>query len=181
MTQTYKEMYDEMKKGWKSGLYDGTECGVGSAMERTTEIREALPKIINDYKITKINDAGCGDLHWMKEVDLGNVVYAGYDLVPRHKDVTQLDICEHPMPQCDLVICRDVFLHLSDERIRKTLDLFKMSGTYALISSYYQEITDQFPNRKNLMAEPHNFPEPLFTVEEPYFKRFVGLWKLEDL
>jgi hypothetical protein len=179
--QTFKEMRDEMVRGWKSGLYDGTECGVGSAIEHTVEIRAALPDIISTYKIKSINDAGCGDLHWVSKFDLGDVKYQGYDLVPRHKDVIKLDMCEEVMPTCDLIVCRDVFLHLSNDRIKKVIDNFNKSGTYCLISSYYQEITDKYPNRKNLLAEPLNFPDPLLKIEEPYFNRFVGLWKIKDL
>ena len=175
-----------MEAGWKMGLPEGTPCGKGSTQASTVEIRSALPDIVKKYKIKKINDAGCGDLHWIKSVDLGKVDYKGYDLVPRADGVQQIDISRKKMRKSDLIICRDVFIHLTKDRIFAALENFKATGKYLLTTSYDENENNlisahrQF-SRISLVDEPFNFPEPLLRIEELEEGRWVGLWELSSL
>ena len=55
-------MKSMFEKGWSAS---GTVCGWGSEIEHTENIRKQLPQIIKDYGSKSVNDAGCGDLHWI--------------------------------------------------------------------------------------------------------------------
>ena len=44
--------------------------GPGSTLESAFELRKAIPELINENKKNSIADVPCGDLTWMKDVDL---------------------------------------------------------------------------------------------------------------
>jgi len=104
-------------------------------MSSTENIRKWLPGLVDRYDIKTVCDAGAGDLHWVSHVEW-DVDFYPFDLVPRHKDVKQLDISQEALPPCDLIICRMVFNHMSPEDTRKAIELFKKSGKYLLASTY---------------------------------------------
>ena len=108
---------------WRGGLAEGTPCGEGSLMKNAKVISSWLPDICNRFNIKTVCDAGAGDMHWIKHVDW-DVDYKPYDLIPRSKDVAKLDITIESMPKCDAILCRMVFNHLDDDRIKMALDLF---------------------------------------------------------
>jgi hypothetical protein len=124
--------------------------GPGSTLESTFEIRKVLPKLINEYKINSIADVPCGDLNWMKEVDLKNVNYSGFDIVPNIVEKNRMtfsdmqfqvfDAVEEILPEKDLIICRDLLIHLTNEQSRKVLANFKKSGSKFLLCSTYTNI-----------------------------------------
>jgi hypothetical protein len=120
---------------WIGGLKDGTPCGNGSTLAATQHIRAVLPDVALRYGIESVCDAGAGDLHWMQFVQW-DVQYRAFDFVPRHSDVIALDITREALPQCDLILCRHVLIHLDPERIIDALKLFKSSGRYLLASQY---------------------------------------------
>ena len=68
---------------YKKGLWDGkgqSRSGAGSTLEATQNIRETLPKLLDELEATALVDLGCGDFFWMKEVDLP-CKYIGLDVV----------------------------------------------------------------------------------------------------
>ena len=189
------------KNGWK-GL--GTVCGWGSKIKHTKQIRHDLPRIIQYLSnITnhtiKINDAGCGDLWWWKKMQLDSIDYLGYDLFPKQSwtnstyNCQKLNICQEPMRTCDLIVCRDVFIHWPNEYILQALDLFKQSGAFLYSTTYTGEhysfhnnyrITDfdMHHSKLNLCTEPFNLGAPLFVTPENYkcnySQKLICLWEL---
>ncbi len=130
-----KDMHERMEKGWRGGKPDGTVCGQGSTMENTRHIREWLPKIVDEYDIFSISDAGAGDMHWIKHI-AWDVDYRAFDLIPRRPDVQELDITREALPYCDAVLCRMVLNHLDDERVDMALKLFRKSARYLLATHF---------------------------------------------
>jgi hypothetical protein len=126
---TDTELLEKVRKGWRSSE---TPCGFGSTIEETARIRAALPKIAEKYAIKTVADAGAGDLHWMPRVRW-DVQYEGFDLMPRHKDVTRLDITKQLLPAVDLILCRHVLNHLSIQYSERALNNFKASGSRYLL------------------------------------------------
>ena len=59
--------------------------GPGSNMQQTRVIREKIPLLLEKYGITKMLDAPCGDLFWMKEIlpllNEKGIQYEGADIV----------------------------------------------------------------------------------------------------
>lgn len=123
-----------MREGWGGGLWEGTPCGGGSTFAASRSVSMALPDLLKRYSIRSVCDAGAGDLHWIKAIDLPG--YRAFDLVPRHSKVEQWDIANEELPACDLILCRHVLIHFDPERIERTLELFKQSGAYLLASQY---------------------------------------------
>lgn len=128
-------MYERMQNGWRGGRHDGTQCGLSSTLQNTKAIRDWLPEVVKRYSIRDVCDAGAGDLHWIKYVQW-DVTYRAFDLISRHKSITQLDITTECLPTCDLVLCRAVLNHLDTDRIIMALDLFSKAGKYLLATQF---------------------------------------------
>lgn len=164
-----------MALGWRGGLKDGTPCGGGSTMIATRNIRAVLPRLVDKYDIKSICDAGAGDMHWMSQVDL-DAEYRPFDLYPRSKEVTKLDVSTELLPECDLILCRHVLIHLDPVRIERAVSLFRKSGKY-LLASQYDDATafdaeEQF-NKVNLIPL---LGEPLEKHADA--KAWIALWRL---
>lgn len=134
-----EDMYERMRVGWRGGIYDGTICGIGSTMENTVNVREWLPRMCEKYGIKSLNDAGCGDCHWIDSVGWYGLRTLGfYDLIPRDRRVMQLDICKETMPTADAILCRHVANHLDEIRVRMALDRFRECAPYLFATQFDQ-------------------------------------------
>lgn len=175
-------------KGWES---DGTVCGWGSEIRHTTNIRAMLPRILRGFCFQSINDAGCGDLNWMSTIQLGSVDYKGYDL-NRHEswkghNCEVLDVVNQPMRQADLIICRDVFIHLPNESVVQALANFRKSSRWLLTTSFEMALNQYRTTEPSLRYHPLNlciYPfglgKPVMTVPEDYPGKYMGLWYLGE-
>jgi hypothetical protein len=176
------------EQGWES---KGTVCGWGSEIEHTFEIRKELPRLIKKYGVKILNDAGCGDLNWISTIGLRNVNYRGYDLF--HYDAWNnnplkcrtFDITERNMRKADMIICRDVFIHLPNDLVLQTLDHFRQSSSLLLSTSFLDANNmhrmsepELKYNKINLAIEPFGLGKPLICIEEDYPKKFTCLWRI---
>lgn len=123
-----------------------TPCGPGSTVEACQPILKALPGWISNYGIKSIVDLGCGDWNWMKHLDLSGVKYDGFDVVRalitgNKKYETGMihfhhaDILESRLPASDLVICKDVLGHLTNDLAIKVLDRVKIRARFLAAST----------------------------------------------
>jgi len=171
--------------------------GVGSTLESTKAIRLALPGIFKRYQIQSILDLGCGDWNWMKLVDLSGIKYVGWDVVPAQIEANKLAFPDHrfvdckrtsslhrfevgdaisdPVPKVDLILCRDLLFHLTNEQIGRVLENVRVSGSKRLLTTFFPQVvtnTDvrigKWPPWRaiNLCAYPFNLPPPVEVVEE---------------
>ena len=113
-----EEIFSRYYRGNKWGGKDSVS-GRGSDDDQTVIIVKALPGLCADFGISTILDIPCGDFHWMKKVDLGNMAYVGADIVgdmiasnteqfgSNSTKFRQLDLVNDPLPRVDLVFCRD--------------------------------------------------------------------------
>jgi hypothetical protein len=181
-------MKNIFQKGWRSS---GTVCGWGSEIEHTANIREDLLEVIQSYNIKTINDAGCGDLNWISTIDLSEVDYLGYDIIPRELwnqqlKCEQLDITKEIMRPSDLIICRDVFIHLPNDLITKSINLFRKSAKY-LLSTTFMDVdnavrieTPSITHAKlDLRQSPFGLGDPLLSIEEDFENKFSCLWRIK--
>lgn len=177
------DMHERMAKGWRMGLPDGTVCGNGSTMANTANVRAWLPQIVDEYDFTTINDAGAGDLHWVRKVQWGRpIAYRAFDLIPRVASVAALDITRDVMPPCDAILCRMVLNHLDEPRILLALELFRCSARYLIATQFDGEnLPKRSPQftRLDLRGEPYGLGKPLDSVQdaiEPACS--LALWRL---
>lgn len=122
----------KFERGWTSGLPE-TECGFGSKLTNTAEQREWIPNIVEKYRIHSIADIGAGDLNWITKMDMGDVIYTAYDLVPRHPSVHPFDLVKQVAPRVDMILCLWVLNHLPPDDSRKAIANLKASGSKYLM------------------------------------------------
>lgn len=183
-------------RSWSS-VGGETPCGNGSTLASTEALRIALPDIIRKNGVKVINDAGCGDFHWIKSLKWffrkNGIDYLGYDIVDRKVrgvfPFQILDIRNEEMRLCDLIICHDVLGHYSNDHVAAILARFKQKGKYLLATS---AVCDN-SKRKGIKGEnswiggfrpvflgdpAFGLGTPIFTIDEPTLRRYQGLWKL---
>ena len=158
--------------------------GPGSELRVTHNMRQALTALIKRFGITAIADAPCGDLNWMKHVDIGDCRYIGVDIVQEliennkklfgsTREFMHLNLIEDIIEKVDLIICRDMLAHLTDEQIFKVLKNFKQSGAKYLLATANLQSTGNTQisragdwRKLNLELPPFNFPRPLALIQE---------------
>jgi hypothetical protein len=141
--------YDTNKWGNVESL-----SGPGSSIEATSNVREQIKGIINEFKIKKLLDAPCGDFHWFKMIDIpSDTNYIGGDIVKKMVDLNNqkysksnikfiyLDIINDKIPQVDLWLCRDTLFHFSNSDINIVLSGLKTSQIKYFLSTTYPDST----------------------------------------
>ena len=177
--------------------------GPGSEVKFTQRTRRGLVALIKLFGITSIADAPCGDLNWIKHIDLGTCRYIGIDivqnLIERNKTIfgptrefQHLNLIEDVIEKVDLIICRDMLAHLTDEQIFTVLRNFKKSGSkYLLVTSNPTTTVNNNGTTGdwrsiNFELPPFIFPRPIAMIKEdvPFtfeLGKHLVLWKLEDI
>lgn len=130
----------ESRSGWGSTLQgpNGTE-----------KISQAIGRIVQDYGIATIVDVPCGDMNWFPTAAAPGVAYLGVDIVPelierntarygsKHVTFACQDLTAWVPPPADLIIVRDLLIHLSNTQARACIRNVASSGArYLLISNY---------------------------------------------
>jgi predicted O-methyltransferase YrrM len=177
--------------------------GTGSNLTETEEVRRVLPDLLTDLRCRTLLDVPCGDFFWMKEVDLP-VDYVGGDVVPalvahnRERYVNdrrrfeQLDLTRDPLPDADVILCRDCLTHFSNEDVWRALRNIKRSTAQYLITTTFPT-QSEFPDIAtggwrplNLQGPPFCLPAPARVIAEgcPYPRyrdKSLGVWPIAAL
>ena len=124
-----------MREGWVSGGRQ-TACGAGSTKERAAEALGFILRWIGALDILHLTDAGAGDMNWIKGKLPQDVLYRPYDLVQRRAGVTPWDISKVALPRTQMILCRDVLIHMDPPRVAATLALFKESADYLIATQH---------------------------------------------
>jgi len=195
---------------YETDLWEGAESrsGAGSGLDSTARLRAELPRLLQRLDIRSMLDVPCGDFHWMRHIDLGDIAYVGGDIVPDivrqnaerfgttdgRRRFIELDLTRGPLPETDLVLCRDCLVHLSFAHIREALRVIRWSGARYLLTTTFTEasenrdVADGDWRMLNLQAPPFDFPPPLELLVEgcaeeggAYADKSLGLWRAADL
>lgn len=162
-----EQMHARMVNGWRAGRPQ-TVCGNGSTLAHTENARRWLPDVCERYGIRSVNDAGAGDLYWIKWVEW-RVDYRPFDLIAWKGVVTQVDITREVLPQCDAILCRMVLNHLDEPRILMALARFGLSARYLIATQFNgEDLPQRSPQftRLDLRRAPYNLGEPLESVQD---------------
>lgn len=146
----FEHIYE--KNFWGS---EESVSGAGSTLEQTAEVRKILPALFKQYDVKSFLDLPCGDFHWMQQVDLDGIEYVGADIVEKMIQMNQarygsqkktfkvINLLEDELPEADMMMCRDCFIHLSDNDIFKALGNIKKGKIkYLLTTSYVDRATN---------------------------------------
>jgi SAM-dependent methyltransferase len=187
-------------------LWNGKESvsGPGSTLDATRNIRAALPGLLERFSIRSVLDIPCGDFNWMQHVDLNGVDYTGADLVETLIEVNKqkfasdkrrflvLDLTNSALPEADLILCRDVLVHLNERDIFRAFRNIKQSGAKYLLMTNFpdqtanQELGQDYWRPINFQLPPFNLPAPLSGInegekDEDFQDKSMCLWKIQDL
>ncbi len=199
------EIFNEI---YRRNTWTDTESvsGIGSSHKQTQELIDKLPRVLQNFQITSMLDAPCGDFNWMRKVDLKNIAYSGADIVEtivvshnqkfadERRQFSLLNLIDEKIGKFDLVFSRDCFVHFSFADIFKSLENIKTGESKYLMTTTF---TDQKLNKDihtggwrplNFELSPFNFPKPLFILNEKctemngqFSDKSLGLWKIVEL
>jgi SAM-dependent methyltransferase len=182
-----------------------SRSGPGSSLENTARVRAELPGLLRKLEARSLLDIPCGDLYWIKDLDLGVDRYIGADivkeLVERNEEkfgsttrvFVHLDLRKDELPRVDVVLCRDCLIHLSNLDIIRVLENIKKSqAKYLLTTSFTrptvnEDIVAGEWRQLNLQAPPLSLPAPMMVIKEGYTgtvnypDKVLALWKISDL
>jgi hypothetical protein len=189
---------------------DTSLSGRGSDLDQTKVIQRDIVLLLKKIGVKTMLDLPCGDQNWISRVDLSEFNYIGVDIVPelisQNQDIfgsnlktfIELDVTKHVPPASDLILCRDLFVHLSTRDIHRALKNFKKSGArYLLTTTFvgnhpYKNLPIFSQNVGwrviNFQTPPFNFPEPITLINEEctegdgkFGDKSLGLWEISDL
>jgi 2-polyprenyl-3-methyl-5-hydroxy-6-metoxy-1,4-benzoquinol methylase len=177
LKQTFTDIFNT--RAWHS---QESISGIGSELSQTETLIRELPFLFKKYNIKSILDIPCGDFNWMQHVDRTGIHYIGSDIVAPlielnksnfpDVDFRHLDLTKSELPEVDLIIARDVFVHMRYETIVAALtNIIKSGCKYLLTTSF----TGMHMNRDlsadgdwrplNLLVEPFRF-KPIYIINE---------------
>ena len=156
--------------------------------------------IIEKYGINSILDMPCGDFLWIKEIIKNkNIKYLGIDIVEEliknnnlkfkneKNNFQSYDIVNfNTNEKFDLVLIRDLFLHIKNSDIIKIIDNLKsMNVKYVALNSYNNnkniDVTIGQHRKVNLLIEPFNLKKPIYSFKDYENDKFFYIYDLETL
>jgi hypothetical protein len=182
---------------------DDESCsGGGSNLYATKKIRKSIPGLSLKYGLRSVLDIPCGDFFWFKEMKLDLDSYIGGDIVvpliasvaEKHTSATRsfrvMDLTKDVLPDSDLILVRDCFIHLSFESIFAALRNVTRSKIRYLLTTHFANTAPNVDlgtgtfHAVNLCAPPFNLPPALELIDD-YAKgttpHQLGLWRVDDL
>lgn len=198
ITDTFAHIYNQNIWGSNESV-----SGVGSTNHETKILQQTLLKVFNDLRITSILDAGCGDFGWLGAIKLP-IKYDGFDIVKQNINSLSKQYANHKhinfhlndfltcqLPSADLILCRDVLVHLSNTDIQTALKQFKNSGAKYLLTTHFtdcesnEDIVTGDWRTINLTLAPFNLGGPKQIIVEGcaqndglYKDKCLALWQL---
>ncbi len=183
-----------------------SRSGTGSNLDVTAKLRAGLPPLLHRLQARRLLDVPCGDFNWMSHVDLSGIEYLGADIVEsivqadrkRYESPTRrfmkVDLTGGPLPEADVILCRDCLVHFSFANIFAAFRTMKASGARYLL-------TTTFPGRrvnKDIVDgdwRPLNLEQPPFLLGAPqdgileectaeggaYADKTLAVWRVTDL
>ena len=181
---------------------DQSRSGGGSNLYATERIRKAIPGLFVKYGVRSVLDIPCGDFFWFKEMKLDLDSYIGGDIVvplitlvaekftSAARSFRVMDLTKDVLPDCDLILVRDCFIHLSFKSIFAALKNITGSNIRYLLTTHYPDVSENVDietssgRALNLCASPFNFPPALELIDD-YAKgtmpHQLGLWRVDQL
>lgn len=179
---------------------DDSKSGPGSDLARTEVIRKFLPEFLTRINAQTLLDLPCGDLFWLKSLDLNNINYIGGDVVPeiieknthnfknKNRQFLVLDVIKDTLPDANVILCRDCFIHLPNSMIKQAIENIHNSKIEYLLTTTFTEITDNIDieiggfRAINLQIAPFNLPDPIeIHPEGGGYGKSIAAWRIKDL
>ena len=193
---------------YQTNLWSDAESrsGAGSSLDSTAGLRAELPPLLRRLNARRLLDVPCGDFNWMSQVDLSGIDYIGGDIVEpiieanreRYKSPTRrfmrVDLTSGPLPNTDVVLCRDCLVHFSFDNIIAAFRTIKATGAQYLLTTTFldrqinKDIVDGDWRPLNLTQPPFLLPAPHSVILEDcmeeggaYADKALAVWRVSDL
>jgi hypothetical protein len=193
---------------YQTNLWSDAESrsGAGSSLDATASLRASLPPLLRGLNARRLLDVPCGDFNWMSQVDLSGIDYLGGDIVEsiidanreRYESPTRnfmkVDLTGGPLPEADVILCRDCLVHFSFANIIAAFRTMKASGARYLLTTTFpdrqtnKDIVDGDWRPLNLVKAPFLLPAPHSVILEDcmeeggaYADKALAVWRVSDL
>lgn len=190
---------------YKNNLFGGAESvsGPGSSVRGAQSLLTEIPSLLREFGVRSLVDAPCGDFNWMQQIVYEELDYYGIDIVEelianntrrhsrRNVRFVCRDVTRESVPQADLILCRDLVVHLPWQDALQAFKRFKESGATFLLTTTHPNSGHNRNTRimgkwrpVNLQAHPFNFPQPTRIIEEDDRLdpgKVLALWRLRDI
>ena len=193
---------------YRTNLWSDAESrsGAGSSLDSTARLRAELPPLLRRLNARRLLDVPCGDFNWMSQVDLSGIDYIGSDIVESMIDAnraryesparkfTRVDLTSGPLPDADVMLCRDCLVHFSFDNIIAAFRTMKASGVRYLLTTTFldrqvnKDIVDGDWRPLSLEQSPFLLPAPLSVILEDcteeggaYADKALAVWRMSDL
>tara|TARA_X000000368_G_scaffold253014_1_gene200020 strand:- start:1775 stop:2476 length:702 start_codon:yes stop_codon:yes gene_type:complete len=196
-----KFSYIYKSKYWK-GSGDGSLSGAGSNENTTHNIKLELQNFFNQKKIQSILDIPCGDWKWMSTMNFQHVNYIGCDVVEEMiEDNSKLyesdnikfivkSLIDDDLPKADIIIVRDLLVHLDTSDILKCLANIKRNNFKYIAITNYPTLKSQHKDKLlgdkwrpiNLSKEPFSLTDPDYnlddtsTIQDHDKEKYLSVW-----
>jgi SAM-dependent methyltransferase len=160
---------------WGTNENGKGHSGNGSTAKNTKPYRNYLTEFMKENHVKSVVDIGCGDWEFSQLIDWRGINYTGFDVV---KDVIEHNNKTHSnshvkfvndnfltadLPEADLLICKDVFQHLSNDEILAFMPKLK-KFKHCLFTNDTNPLTDTCENH-NIRIGGYR---PLDLTEAPF-------------
>lgn len=193
---------------YQTNLWSDAESrsGAGSSLDATARLRAELPPLLRRLNARRLLDVPCGDFNWMSQVDLSGIDYTGGDIVESMIEANReryesparrfmrVDLTSGPLPDADVILCRDCLVHFSFDNIIAAFRAMKASGAQYLLTTTFldrqvnEDIVDGDWRPINLVESPFLLPAPQSVILEDcmeeggaYADKALAVWRVSDL
>ena len=175
-------------RSYKKPLINESVSGLGSDLNVTKKLITDLRSFIMNNSINSILDIGCGDFNWLKHLldDNNNFRYLGVDIVEdlintnnkfySNSNINFIcrDIINYDFPNnFDLIIIRDVFIHIKNKDIINILKKIKSNKCKFYAINNFSDV------KKNIDVKDYGHHRLLNIEIDPFFLDGV-FYKLKD-
>jgi SAM-dependent methyltransferase len=185
ISKNNKFSYIYKSKYWK-GAGEGSLSGAGSNENTTQKIKYELQGFFKKKKIQSILDIPCGDWKWMSTMDFQQVNYIGCDVVKEMIEKNSRlyardnikfmvkSLIDDDLPNADLIIVRDLLVHLDTSDILKCLENIKRNNFEYIAITNYPTLKSQHKDKIlgdkwrpiNLSMEPFSLIDPEYNLDD---------------
>lgn len=176
--EEFTDIYDNGR--WGRDKEGNPTSGRGSSPENTVKYRSLLQAFLKSEKISSVVDIGCGDWSIARMIDWKGIHYMGVEVVQKLIDnnrkkygsdliqFVKLDATKEELPAADLMICKDVMIHLTNTDVHAILAQCS-KYRYCLITNDVAPVHNNNLNNENFVrnfyARNVDITKPPFNVK----------------
>jgi SAM-dependent methyltransferase len=151
--------------------------GPGSRPESTIPYRQLIQSLLDSVEYTKVVDLGCGDWQFSQYINWSKTDYLGVDVVDSviasnqeafastNIKFLKADLVNYAVPQCDLLLSKDVLQHLSNASVAKILaNLLKMDTRVLITNDIVEDLISGNLDTKDGGYRPLDLSLPPFSL-----------------